>query len=58
MKKLKITMDAFVELEDDEDIVHFVAKTLRGGGGHLREVKMDVPRWTTQSLESKVKTDE
>ena len=51
MKKLKITMDAFVELEDDESIVFFVAKTLRGGRGHLHEVKMKVPEYTTQSLQ-------
>ncbi len=51
MKKLKITMDAFVELEDDESIVFFVAKTLRGGGGHLHEVKMDVPEYTTKKIE-------
>ena len=51
MKKVKVSMDAFLELEDNESIVFFVAKTLKGGGGHLHEIKMDVPQYTTQILE-------
>lgn len=50
MKKVKITMEALAELEDDESIVYFVAKTLRGGGGHLHEVQLDVPHYTTEVI--------
>jgi hypothetical protein len=52
MPKLKITMDAFVELEDGEHIVKFVVKTLTNPPAHLREKELDVPHYTTKILDN------
>ena len=46
----KITMEAFIELEEGESIVKFVAKTLKNPPAPLKEVEMKVPKYTMQDM--------
>ena len=56
--KYKLGMEAFIELEEGEHIVKFVAKTLKNPPATLREVEMRVPEYTTHRLESTVRKQE
>ncbi len=46
----KIVMEAFIELDEGESIVKFVAKTLKNPPAPLREREMRVPHYTTHDL--------
>lgn len=49
MKK-KIVMEAYIELDEGESIVYFVAKTLKDAPAPLRERRMRVPEYITHDL--------
>lgn len=45
----KITMEAFVDLEEGESIVKFAVKTLINPPAPLREKGLHVPKYTIQN---------